>query len=36
MGFARDLMSFNSESDLQVDESAWGDIDVDGRKISLK
>jgi prevent-host-death family protein len=36
MGFARDLISLNSVSELQVDESAWGDIDVDGRKISLK
>lgn len=36
MGFARDIMSYGKESDLQIDDSAWGDIDVDGEQISLK
>ena len=35
-GFGRDLLSYDNRTDLGIEDSAWGDIEVDGEKIKLK
>ncbi len=35
-GFGRDLLNYDKGADLGIDESAWGDMEVDGEEIRLK
>ena len=35
-GFGLDLLNYDKGTDLGIDESAWGDVEVDGEKIQLK
>jgi antitoxin (DNA-binding transcriptional repressor) of toxin-antitoxin stability system len=35
-GFGRDLLNYDKGADLEIDESAWGEIEIDGEKIKLR